>query len=81
MRAREDGREIEVDDIRIIGGCPGCKGEISVGFAPDPLNADKRTRCVLHTVPHCKFFSDNDPATIERAAREHAAKASPRVSQ
>jgi hypothetical protein len=49
-----------------LGPCPSCGDLISIGTEPNPRDAGKPTRCLLHPIPFCHYFGATDADIIER---------------
>lgn len=53
-----------VKDVKRFACCPRCDGTLSTGIANDPLNGNKPTRVLLHSIPFCDYYGRTSPEQI-----------------
>lgn len=50
-----------VDESAVLGPCPSCDAELSIGYANHPRTG-RPARMIMHPMPFCTY---SDPTTIE----------------
>ena len=57
-----------VDSGDVLGPCPSCTADLSVGQVLNPRTGHVE-RALMHPVPFCTYYGETSPAAIERAIK------------